>query len=144
LWCFIFHFALLLFVVMHCFCFALLFLWFFTLHLVLMLLTMVHCPSPCVVTICYGVLSLTLHYCLLWFVTFALYCYYFLLWYVIPHLALLLLIVVHHPHLMLLLFIVVCHSSPCVAASSFHAFSRYSPHYVVACCGLSLLTLRYY
>jgi hypothetical protein len=133
LWCIVcalrYHCCLLWFVIL--ICFALLFLWFFTLHLVLMLLTMVLCPSPCVVTICYGVLSLTLHYCLLWFVTLALYYYYFLLWYVIPH-------------LMLLLFIVVCHSSPCVAASSLHAFSRYSLHYVVACCGLSLLTLRYY
>jgi hypothetical protein len=125
-------------------CFALLFLWFFTLCLVLMLIVVVHCPSLCVVIICYGVLSLTLHYCLLWFVTLALHCYYFLLWYVIPQLALLLLIVVHHPRFMLLLFIMLCHSSPCIATSSFHAFSRYSPHYVVACCGLSLLTLCYY
>jgi hypothetical protein len=124
-------------------CFALLFLWFFTLRFVLMLLVMVRCPLPCVVTICYGVSSLTLHYYLLWFVTLALHYYYFLLWYVIPHLALLLLVVVH-PRLMLLLIIVVCHSLPCVAASSLQAFSRYSLHYVVVCYGLSLLTLHYY
>jgi hypothetical protein len=125
-------------------CFALLFLWFFTLCFALMLLVMVRCPSPCVVTICYGVLSFTLHYCLLWFVTLALSCYYFLLWYVILHLALLLLVVVRHPRLMLLLIIMVCHSLPCVVALSLQAFSRYSLHYVVACCGLSLFTLRDY
>jgi hypothetical protein len=125
---------------------ALLFLWFFTLHLTLMLFDVVRCPSPCVVIICYGVLSLILHYCLLWFVTLALHFYCFLLWYVVPRLALLLLIVVRHPHLMLLLLIMVCHSSPCIVTSSLHAFSKYSLHcvVVVACCGLSLLTLHYY
>jgi hypothetical protein len=145
LWCIAcalrYHYCLLWFVIL---CFALLFLWFFTLRFTLMLLVVVHCPSPCVVIIRYGVSSFILHYCLLWFVTLALHCYYFLLWYVIPHLALLLLVVVSHLCLMLLLIIVVCHSLPCIVLLSLQALSRYSLHYVVACCGLSLLTLCYY
>jgi hypothetical protein len=136
-----YHCYLLWFVIL---CFALLFLWFFTLCFALMLLVVVHCPLPCVVTICYGMLSFILHYCLLWFVTLALRCYYFLLWYVIPHLALLLLVVVRHPCLMLLLIIMVSHSLPCIVALSLQAFSRYSLHYVFAWCGLSLFTLGYY
>ncbi len=143
LWCIAcalhYHCYLLWFVIL---CFAVLFLCFFTLCFALMLLVVVCCPSPCVVTICYGVLSFTLHYCLLWFVTFALRYYYFLLWYVIPHL--LLLVMVRHPRLMLLLIIMVCHSLPSVVVSSLQAFFRYSLHYVVACCGLSLFTLHYY
>ncbi len=123
LWCVILHLALLLLVLVHCLCLALSLLFVvvhcpspcttifvgFTFCLALMLLVEVCCPSHCVVIICYGVSSLTLRYSLLWFVTFTLRYYYFLLWYFVPHLALLFLVVVRHPHLMLLLLIVVRH-----------------------------------
>jgi len=114
---------------------ALLFLWFFTFCLALMLLVIVchpslyaifYCglsPSPCSTIVSYcGLLSLALPYCsLLWCVTLALCCC-CSLWFVIPHLVLLL----HHSMpfpgthsiVLLVLFIVVCHSLPCVITNA--------------------------
>jgi hypothetical protein len=74
-------------------------------------------------------------YCLLWFIAFAMFCYYFLLWFIIPHLAMLLFVIVHRLYLtmLLLLFDVIHHSLPCIVVSLFHAFFKYSLHPPMCC-----------
>jgi len=78
--------------------------------------------SPYVASVFYyGMLSLTLPYCsLLWCIAFTLCCC-CSLWFIIPHLALL---VCHSmlflgTHFIMLLFVVVCHSSPYITTNTF-------------------------
>jgi hypothetical protein len=117
-------------------CLALLLVMVCRFHLALLLFVMVYCPLPCATTTYCGESSFALCCCcLLWFVTFAMRCYYFLLWSIVPRLAMLLFVIMHRLCLtmLLLLFDVIHRSLPCIIVSSFHAFSKYSPCLPLCC-----------
>jgi hypothetical protein len=130
--------------------------------LLLIIAFVVVCSLPCIVPTCYSALFLTLSSCCLWWCIVPCLALLFV-WFITPHLVLLLLVVmshaclvlllvmvhlphlvllslvmVHHPCLVLLLLVVVCHSLPCVAISLFHTFFKYSTHLLIS---LSLVLL---
>ncbi len=144
------------------------------LRLAFLLFVVVRHPLPCTATTCFGALlvpwtiivvccgslSLALHYYFCDFSPFALH-YCCLLWWVILCIVFLIFVMVCRPSFYIIAYCgsspSLCLVAPCCGASpspyvvvhcgsSFHAFSKYSPRYfvVLACCGLSLLALRYY